>query len=217
MIWRGGVDYERAEYFGVGGMGMPGVLRGASVVVGVDFALGESWLMRVEAQPGFYGGGENFSGGDFNVPWTVGGAYVVSGDLQWVVGVSVDVNRWLAIFPGIGVRWKMGSDWVLNAVLPRPRLEYLVGKGRMLYTGAEVRGGTYRMGEGYGNGLGGAVVQMVEVRYGGGFSWKIVGGMEVELEGGAVVYRGMDFHRAGERFESRGLGGYGQVKVGVKF
>ena len=111
----------------------------------------------------------------------------------------------------------MGSDWVLNAVLPRPRLEYLVGKGRMLYTGAEVRGGTYRMGEGYGNGLGGAVVQMVEVRYGGGFSWKIVGGMEVELEGGAVVYRGMDFHRAGERFESRGLGGYGQVKVGVKF
>src|SRR5438876_11860753 len=60
----------------------------------------------------------------FNMPFEIGGTYIYNPDLQFIVGVSIDVERKYPVIPGGGIRWKFQPKWVLNAVMPTPRLEY---------------------------------------------------------------------------------------------
>lgn len=201
---------------------LPNTLQSLSAVVGFDLQLFDSWLVRLEAQPGFYSGSSDLSANDFNVPFLIGLSYIASADLQWILGVSVDVNRALPVFPGAGVRWKFADQWLLNAVMPQPRLEYLWSKELTLYGGADLLGSTFRVsrdfGDSHGNAkLNGAVVDLLEIRAGVGASWKISSRLLAELEAGCVAYRDIDFHRADQNYQSRGAGAYGQLVIGAKF
>ena len=50
------------------------------------------------------------------------------------------------VLPGGGVRWKFAPQWVLNATVPTPRLEYEVNRNLTIYAGAEVRSKNFRVG-----------------------------------------------------------------------
>jgi hypothetical protein len=220
-ILRVGFEWQRFSFGLPARAPLPDTLQSLTAVIGFDLQLFESWLVRIEAQPGFYGSGD-LAARDFNVPFIIGASYVASADLQWIIGVSVDVNRSIPVFPGAGVRWKFADHWVLNAVMPRPRLEYEWSKALTLYGGADLRGSTFRVspdfGDTHGNSrLNRAVVDLMEIRAGVGASWKVSSWLQAELETGCVAYRDFDFHRANEDYQSKGAAAYGQIVFGAKF
>ena len=221
-ILRLGFDWERFSFALPNRAPLPNTLQSLNAVVGLDLQLFDSWLVRLEAQPGFYSGSADFAARDFNVPFVIGGSYIASADLQWVLGVSVDVNRAIPVFPAVGVRWKFAGQWVLNAILPRPRLEYSVSKDLTLFGGADLRGATYRVSRDFGDTHGDArlnraVVDLTEIRAGIGASWKVSSWLQADLETGCVAYRDFNFHRADTNYESKGAAAYGQLVIGAKY
>ena len=221
-LLRVGFDWQRFSFALPNRAPLPNTLQSLSAVVGFDMQLFESWLVRIEAEPGFYSGSGDFSARDFNVPFVIGGSYIASADLQWIVGVSVDVNRAIPVFPAVGVRWKFADRWVLNGVMPRPRLEYAWSKELTLFGGADLRGSTFRVSRDFGDShsdarLNRAVVDLTEIRAGVGASWKISPSFQADLETGVVAYRDFDFHRAATNYESKGAAAYGQLVIGAKF
>ena len=221
-LLRIGFDWQRFSFALPNRAPLPDTLQSLSAVIGFDMQLFESWLVRIEAQPGFYSGSGGFSARDFNVPVILGASYVASADLQWIAGVSVDVNRAIPVFPAVGVRWKFADQWVLDAVLPRPRLEYLWSRELTLFGGADVRAATFRVSRDFGDTHGDtrlnrAVVDLTEIRAGVGASWKVSSWLQADLETGVAAYRDFDFHRAGENYQSKGAAAYGQLVIGAKF
>jgi len=93
------------------------------LIIGLDTQLSDSILIRVEAHPGVYNnGGSTICRTISTCPFVIGGTSIYSPDLQ-IVLARVDVERSIQLFPVAGVRWQMARQWVLNAVLPTPRLE----------------------------------------------------------------------------------------------
>ncbi len=222
LLLRVGFDWERFSFALPNRAPLPNTLQSLTAVVGFDMQVFESWLVRIEAEPGFYSGSGGFSARDFNGPFVIGGSYIASADLQWIVGVSVDVNRAIPVFPAVGVRWKFADRWVLDGVMPRPRLEYEWSKELTLFGGADLRGSTFRVSRNFGDSHGDArlnraVVDLTEIRAGVGASWKVSSSFQADIETGVVAYRDFDFHRADTNYESKGAAAYGQLVIGAKF
>jgi hypothetical protein len=211
LLLRVGVDYERYS-FGLpsteksGGFYLPApnTLQSTAMVIGADYTISDQWFMRVEATPGVYSDSEDLNGEDVNVPFIIGGSYVVDKDLQWFFGVSVDLWRDYPVLPGAGVRWKFADQWTLFFVLPKPQLQYEVNERLTLFVGANLKGGSYRMSENFGrehgrNGLNSSIVNYSEVRLGAGATWKALPNLDVNLEGGYIPTRTFDYARANTR------------------
>lgn len=220
-ILRLGASYERYD-FGISEFAqLPDTLQAANLIVGLDTEFSDSFLIRIEAQPGFYSA-EDLEGDDFNVPFVIGGTYIYSPNLQFVFGVGVDFNGRYPVLPGGGIRWRMSSQWVLNAVLPTPRLEFEATKNLIVYAGADIRSTTYRVDDHFGNDrrpirLNDAVLSYSEVRAGAGIDWKVTPGMKLTAEVGYLPYRSFDFHRADLRYRSDGGALYGMIALHAAF
>lgn len=218
-ILRLGAGYERfgfgfnsPEHFEV-----PGGLQSATAIIGLDTKFGDSILVRFEAQPGFYSG-THLETDTFRAPFIFGGTYLFSDTLQFVLGVSVDYDRDNPVFPGVGVRWRFASNWVLNAVMPNPRLEWEVTPAITLFGGAELKGGTYRVDYDFGDqsgnpGLNRAVVSYSEIRVGLGMDWKLNDQIKFSVEGGYLAWREIDFHRTNVRYHHEEGAPYAAVSV----
>ena len=222
ILIRLGASYHRYNFQSVGTAPIPGKLQSFNLVLGADFQLGEAWLARLEIQPGFYSGSATLRGRDLNVPLTLGASYFVSADLQLVAGVSMDLERKYPVLPGVGLRWKMSENWVLNAILPTPRIEYSLSKSLTLYAGADFNGGSYRMngnfGSTHGNAkLDNAVVNYTQIRVGGGASWKIGSSFTLDVEGGFVPISQIDYYRADVEFRSSGTPAYGGISLKASY
>ena len=221
-IYRFGLAYQRYSFGFSKAAPIPDILQSENLIVGMDFELFNSWLVRVEADPGLYGDARSVGFRSFNVPFLIGGSYIASADLQWVLGLDVDINRQLPVIPAIGVRWSFTDNWVIDAVLPTPRLEYDWSKALTLYLGGDVDDGTFKMDRGLGTALGrpdlsGAVVEYDEVRVGAGFSWKASKAVTFEVEGGYLPYREFDFHRSNTHFSNADGAPYGQMSFNARF
>lgn len=222
MLLRIGMDWQRYSFFSVPGFAqIPDTLQANNLIVGADLAY-DGWLIRIEAQPGFYGDADNIRGKDFNVPFLIGGSYIVNGDWQWIVGVRVDFNSEYPVFGAVGLRWRLSEKWVFNGILPRPRLEYEYSKALTFFGGAEVKDGTFRVGKNFGSehgntALNNAVLDYTEVRTGVGASWKISSILKLDIEAGYMAYRKFNFDRADVGFESSSGAAYGQIIIGSQF
>ena len=84
------------------------------------------------------------------MPFVIGGTYIFSPNLQLILGVSVDVERKYPVIPAAGVRWKIGPQWLLDAVLPTPRLQYEMTRNVSLYAGATITEATFRADDEFG-------------------------------------------------------------------
>ncbi|PYJ90567.1 MAG: hypothetical protein DME70_00385, partial [Verrucomicrobia bacterium] len=78
-ILRLGVQTERYS-FGYGNLApIPDNLHSTALVVGLDTEFSDSFLIRLELDPGFYGTDfDDFGRDTFNVPVILGGTYIVS-------------------------------------------------------------------------------------------------------------------------------------------
>jgi hypothetical protein len=221
-VFRFGVAAQRFSFGLPDNAILPNTLQSTALIVGLDFSLGESWLVRVEAQPGLYSDFNDIDRGDINVPFQIGATYIASSSLQFVVALAVNFDHRWPVIPVVGLRWKIAGPLTLNAILPNPRLEYEVRDGVTLFAGADVRSITYRVSEDFGDShgvrrLNDAIVEYDEVRVGAGISWKAAPGVTIEAEAGYLPYREFDFHRADVNFETKTGGIYGQLAVSAKF
>lgn len=223
-IIRFGIGYDRYD-FGFAGPGLiPGALQSLHLVAGLDLKLGD-FLIRIEAQPGFYGDNRGFNSSDFNIPVILGASYLVSKDVQWIAGLYYNPNSSTPIMGGIGLRWKMSDRWVLNAVPPNPRLEFKATDDLTLYAGGQIIVSTFRVNKNFGVGTpaapgrnyGNALVDYTEVRAGTGASWKFTPKGTLDLEVGYMAYRDFDYHKVGDNFQTKSGAVYGQVGLKLAF
>jgi hypothetical protein len=217
-VLRLGAEWERFSFGIPDGAPLPDALQAVNLVIGLDTQLSDSILIRVEAQPGVYNTGFDGLSDDFNVPFVAGGSYIFSPNLQLILGVSVDIERKYPVLPAIGVRWKMAPQWVLNAVLPTPRLEFEMSSGLTLYAGANLKQTNYRVDDDFGDNTGTArlnhaVITYTEVRTGAGIDWKISPVVTLTGEVGYQPYREFDFYRAHVRYHQDGGAPYGMISI----
>ena len=220
-VLRLGAEWERFSFGFSDRAPLPDTLQALSLVIGLDTQLSDSILLRFQAQPGFYGT-DDFESEDVNVPFVIGGTYIYSPNLQFVLGIGVDVERKYPVLPGGGVRWKIARQWVLDAVLPSPRLEYQLNKDLALYAGGTVKETNFRVDDHFGNTRGiprlnQAVLTYGEIRTGAGADWKVSSVMTLSAEAGYQPYRDFDFYRANVRYHQDDGAPYGTISVHGEF
>lgn len=214
------------EFFG---FGMPprvqleDTLQSVNAVIGLDTEFSDSILVRFEAQPGFYGSAHFLDSDTFMVPFIIGGTYIYSSDLQFVLGASVNFDRNFPVYPGGGVRWRIASQWVLNAVLPTPRLEFAASQNVTFFAGADLKGSTFRVGKNFGTReagdarLNNAVIDYLEVRVDAGAEIKLSPEVKLTFEGGYLPYREFDYHRTNVRYHHEEGAPYASVALRAAF
>lgn len=222
-VLRLGADWERFSFGFSGQAALPNTLQSFSAVMGLDMQLSDSIIIRVQGQPGLYSSGlGHLDWDDFNLPFLVGGTYIFSPTLQLILGVSVDVERKYPVIPAAGIRWKIGPQWLLDAVLPTPRLQYEMSRYMSLYAGATFKEASYRVDEQFGDShgiprLNNAILTYSEVRTGAGFDWKISPIVTFTGEVGYQPYRDFDFFRAEVRYHQDGGAPYGMISLHSTF
>lgn len=222
-ILRLGVQAERYSFGYSHNAAIPNVLESTNLVLGLDTEFSDSFLIRIEAQPGYYGTDfDDFGQDTFNVPVVIGGTYIFNSGFQIIFGVGVDAFRKYPVLPGGGIRWKFAPQWTLNAVVPTPRLEYEVSSSFMLYGGADIRATSYRVDEQFGTvrgntALNHAALTYEEVRTGGGFEWKLTSAIKLSAEGGFIPFRNFDFYRTNVRYHQDGGAPYGMLALHAAF
>jgi Domain of unknown function (DUF6268) len=218
-VLRLGVEWERFSFGLPEGAALPNTLQSFSTIIGLDTQLSDSILVRAEIQPGLYNSGLGHLFWDnFNMPFLIGGTYIYNPNLQVVLGVSVDVERIYPVLPAVGVRWKIAPQWLLDAVLPTPRLQYELTRDVSLYAGATVRDATFRVDDEFGDThgiprLNHALITYTEIRTGAGFDWKISPIVTFTGEVGYQPYRDFDFYRAEVRYHQSGGAPYGTISL----
>jgi hypothetical protein len=222
-ILRLGVQAERYSFGFSHNAAIPDVLESTALVIGLDTEFSDSFLIRLEAQPGFYGTDvDDFGQHTFNVPVVLGGTYIFNSGFQVIFGVGIDAFRKYPVLPGGGIRWKFAPQWVLNAVAPTPRLEFEASNSLMLYAGADIRATSYRVDKMFGTlrgnpALNQAAITYEEVRVGGGLDWKLTSAIKVSAEGGFIPFRNFDFHRTDIRYHQDGGVPYGMLAFHAAF
>ncbi|MFH1067916.1 MAG: DUF6268 family outer membrane beta-barrel protein [bacterium] len=221
LILRFGADWQRFSFGIPSGAPVPNTLQSVAAVIGADIELSDNWLMRVEVEPGLYSDFHDISFDDVNMPSTIGFSYIVDKDLQWFFGVMVNPRSSIPVLPGAGVRWKFADQWTLMLLFPKPRLEYEVIEGLTLYVGGEIKGGNYQVGENFGSKMGRTDLDNDNVAYreihaGGGVAWRFLPFMKLELEGGWVFDRRLEYPQSDLILTSGGAP-YGQVALSAAF
>ena len=217
-ILRLGVQTERYAFSFGSNAPIPDDLHSTNLILGLDTKFSDSFLIRFEMQPGFYGvDWDDFGRDTFNVPFILGGTYIFSSGVQVVFGVGVDAWRSNVVLPGGGVRWKFAPQWTLNAVVPTPRLEYEPNSNMVFFAGADIRSTSYRVEKNFGTlrgntALNHASITYNELRVGGGLDWKLSTAIKLSVEGGYIPYRNFDFHRTQVRYHQDGGAPY--VRLG---
>ncbi|MEY2562891.1 MAG: hypothetical protein QOH88_1084 [Verrucomicrobiota bacterium] len=222
-ILRLGVQHERYS-FGFGSNGaLPDVLESSNLILGLDTQLAESFLIRLELQPGYYGTDFDDYGQDtFNMPVVIGGTYIFNSNFQLVFGLGIDALRRYPVLPGGGIRWKFAPQWTLNAVVPTPRLEYEVNSSFMLFAGADIRSTSYRVDQQFGTvrgdtSLNHAAITYNEIRAGAGLDWKLTSAIKFSAEGGFIPSREFNFHRTEVRYHQDGAIPYAMFALHAAF
>ena len=222
-ILRFGAEWERFSFSFPSGAPLPDTLQSGSLIIGLDTQFSDSILVRFEAQPGVYTTAFDNVSDDFNMPFIVGGTYIYNPNLQFIVGVSVDIERQYPVIPAAGIRWKLSRQWVLNAVLPKPRIEFDWSRDLTLYFGGDIKQTNFRVDEDFGTAHGNprlnhAVLSYGEIRTGLGFEWRISQILTLKGEIGYQPYRTFDFYRAGVQFDDDGSSApYGMVSLHGSF
>src|SRR5512133_244648 len=198
LLLRLGAEWQSLTFPAPRASATPPSLQQANLIIGLDYQLAEQWLMRAELQPGLYGDLRRLDGRRFDAPFLLGFVYLIDADLQWMIGLRVDLKSQYPVFPAAGVRWQFTDFWTLDLMLPNPRLEYDVNSKLQTYFGAAILAGTYVVSDHFGDDRGlrqlnHATLDYTELRLGPGLLWKVRPDLTLEAEAGYVVYRSWDF------------------------
>ena len=221
FLLRVGAEWRRFTFGIPDHAPVPDVLQQVSAVIGCDFQLADRWLVRAELQPGVYSDFSDISWRDANMPLIVGALFLKSADLQFVIGLQVDVRSEYPVLPAAGARWKFAEEWTLNLIMPSPRIEYEANEKLVLYAGANVESGTFKVSDRFGQHHGDpkldhASLDYFEIRTGPGLVWKVLPDVTVEIEAGAMLHREFRFVDEDTTIRSHAAP-YGQIACHARF
>jgi Domain of unknown function (DUF6268) len=221
-VWRAGLEWERYWLSPNPGSTVPSALESLNLRLGADLQVSPAIFLRVDALPGFYGGSDRFSARQFNVPLEIGGSYVYSDRLYFIAGAEVNYELDFPVFPALGFLWRVNDKLTIDAIAPKPVIEYKLTDWLTLHVGAEFSENTYRVDTDFGRirgvrKLDGAIVQFNEIRIGTGATWKINKAFSLDLEAGAVPYRRFDYNRADYKVLSTNTAPYLAINLSAKF
>ena len=223
LILRLGLDWSRYAFDSQNPFApIPDVVNAVDLQFGADVQLSSALLMRMEIHPGFYGTFDDIAFRDLNIPFVAGLSYFVSADFIVTLGVSVDLNSHIPVIPAVGVHWKLSDRWTIDGVAPRPQFQYRLSDKMILFTGADIRETTFRMGDEFGTSRGtpvlnSAILDYWEVRGGGGLTWSVYKTLKLDMEAGFVPYRRFDYYRADVKAVSSDWFPYVRVGLSAKF
>jgi hypothetical protein len=218
-----GAQWQRFSFDPDPGLPVPDVLQEVNLVVGADFQMTPALIMHVELDPGIYSDFQNISSGAFFIPIEIGGVYFVSSDLLFALGVSINYDRDPPVFPGGGVRWQVTNKFLVNAILPKPQLEYKLTDKLTAHAGANLLGNDFRVSNDLASSrmapkkLNNAILEYTEVRVGGGLSYRVRPGASLDVEAGFTPYRKFDYPRADFKVLSTDIAPYAQIAISAKF
>ena len=216
-VLRFGAEWERFSFGMPEGGLLPNTLQSVALVVGLDTRFSDSIVVRLQAEPGLYGT-NHLTLEEGNIPFVAGGTYIYNSNLQFVAGVGVDIEAKYPVIPAAGIRWRVFRDWVLDAVAPKPRIEYEGIRNATVYIGADVKQTNFRVDDEFGDTQGRpqlnhAVLSYAEVRVGIGADWKISPVISLSAEAGYQPYRTFDFYRTDVRYHQSASAPYGMISL----
>jgi hypothetical protein len=217
-----GLSWQRFSFSATEGTRLPNTLQSVAVVAGIDAQVGESIFLRLEAQPGWYSGSNRIVADSFNIPIVFGGSYLISKDLQIMLGIEIDPQRNPVVLPGGGFRWQATDSLLFDLVLPKPRVEYKMNNDLTLFVGGDLFEASYRVDSDLGNRVGTpklnhAWLDYFEVRVGAGATYKATEDIDLDFELGYMAYRAADYDRPDILVHSDTGGLYGGVTLHAKF
>lgn len=230
VSFRTGIDYNRYSLGLPQGTLMPNTLQSVALTVGADFELSKNWIMRFEASPGIYSDFHDVSGSDFNVPMVLGFSYLVDSKLQFMFGLMIDplfstrINGLMdsPVLPGVGVRWQFADQWTLSAILPNPEIQYDLDDQWQIFAGGRLKGGSYRVSETQGDGVGrqdfnNDVVSYREIRAGLGARYKFHPALTLEAEVGYALSRSLTYKNEDGLTYDDGSAPYAEIGLKGRF
>jgi len=192
--WIVGGAWQHFAFSPAAGTPVPDRLSALSLKLGYNRQLDARWSLRTEIDPGLYSDFRDIGGGDFNAPLGVRFIYGASRELQWFVGVNVDLRSSHPVIGGPGLRWQFAPDWTLLLIVPAPRVEYAVNKDVALFAGVNLRGGTFRVADDFGRRRGRPALDHQDVGYreltaGAGVRWQLSPGIALNAGAGWMLDR----------------------------
>lgn len=191
---RGGFTWQGFTFRHDAGVPLPDDLHGLSLDLGIGRRFGDDWSVQATVSPGLFSDFAEITGDDFNMAGTVGARWKPRDDFEAFFGVRYSPQSDLPVIPVAGFRWRIDRTWEIDLRFPRPRVICSLNPALDLYAGADMRFGTYRVGESLGTSNGvprvdDAWLDYREIRAAAGVAWKITGSLELEAEAGAAVHR----------------------------
>lgn len=173
---------------------VPDRLGSLALKVGWNQIVSRQCVLRAEADPGTYGAGS------FGAPIAFRVIYASSRDLQWAIGLNYDWRSGHPLVGGLGVRWKFAPAWTLALLVPAPRVEWEVRPDLALFTGFNLRGGTFKVADDFGRtrgrpGYDGQTVDYREITAVVGARWRVAEGSTLNLSGGYMTDRRFQFDK----------------------
>lgn len=210
-MWDTGFEWKRMEFSYHVEPGSPGALQMMNVPLGASWELGEVTTLGVQIKPGIYSDNYDLGLSDVNVPTGIRLFHEHHPDLLWMIGLQFDPWHEIPVIPDIGFRWRFWYDFVLDARLPNPRLEYDLSDRWTTFAGFEWRGGTYRVSRNIvaGGGLPGtdnSTLTYRDLRVGGGFrfTWDDEEENYVSVSAGYSFQRRINYDRGGQTLKAGG-------------
>ena len=228
LLLRFGIDGERDSFSLPAAAPLPNTLQSVNFIFGADMSIGDKIIMRAELHPGIYSDFVHIDGSDIDCPVQIGGTYLYSKDLQFILGVQIDLKSNYPIIGLPGLRWQFADKWVLSAIPPKPQLQYELTNSLTLYAGADIIGGTYHLNEAFGSShghgpetnnsqLNNNICDFTEIRTGAGFTWKFTPNLSLDISGGYMPYRDFDLHQDKIRFDSHSTSFHNSIGDGAPY
>lgn len=206
-----GFEWKRMEFAFHVEPGTPGALQTINVPLVASWEMGELTTLGVQIKPGFYSDMYDIGLKDVNVPVGIRLFHEHHPELLWMIGLQFDPWHEIPVIPDIGFRWRFWYDFVLDARLPNPRLEYEMSDRWSTFVGFEWRGGTYRVSRNIvaAGGLPGtdnSTLTYRDLRVGGGFrfTWDEEEENYVTVSAGYSLNRRIKYDRGGQSLRAGG-------------
>lgn len=219
-----GVHYDRLDFGGTSGSGLPDNLQSISIRLGFDHKITEEWGAFAFFSPALnlVNGGDEIDSGNFQMRGALGATYKVHKDLHFRFGLMINPGLDdLPVLPIGGVYWHFADQWTLQVGIPETAIRYQVLPKLGLALQAKARGGNYRTGGSYGTSLGRPLLNdrtlnYTEIRVGGAAQYDFTENVSAELSTGVIAYRKFEFEDSGYEPEVE-PGPYFGITVKSKF
>lgn len=207
---RAGIFTNKSDFDYTGLVTLPDELQAMGLSLSATKFFGDEgdnvWRTTFLLRPGSFSDSSGASGASFNAPGLLTFGKRISPTLSWDLGVRFDFRGEDEILPVLGLKWDFRPDWSLSLGLPKTEITYQMSENWTLNAGIRFQGGTYYIADVSDARLRDSYLDYREIRAGLGIEWNVTDSFSVNLDGGVVVDRQLDYFEKGSEVEGDSAG-----------